>query len=190
MEKLPLFPLPSQILPEGMLPLRIFEQKYQRLIKESLNKYRGFGVVMVDNRKISNFGQIMPIGTRVEIVDFYTLADGLLGVTVHGVEKFRLHHIHVELDGLKVADIEPLPNWSEEAPNLTEQHLAEKLQDVFSQYPELDELYENKEFNNISWLCQRWLEILPMPVLEKQVLIENSSNRQSRAFLSRIIKHS
>ena len=37
-EQLPIFPLTSQVLPEGRMKLRIFEPRYIRLVKDSLQR--------------------------------------------------------------------------------------------------------------------------------------------------------
>jgi len=187
---LPLFPLPAHILPEGLLPLRIFENRYVRMVKESFVDDRGFGVCMVDAEKESDYGRILPIGTRVKIVDFYHLDDGLLGITVQGIERFRIDDIETEPDGLKVGRITYLPNWPDVALEQCDESLAERLHDVFDQYPELDELYHDKHYESLTWLCQRWIEILPMPVIDKQALIERNSVNPAREFLNRLIHSS
>jgi len=186
---LPLFPLPAHILPEGLLPLRIFESRYLRMVKESFVDDRGFGVCMIDSGKDKDYGRILPIGTRVRIIDFYHLDDGLLGVTVQGIERFRINAIDVEPDGLKIGRITYLPNWPDVATEQQDEPLAARLHDVFDQYPELDELYHQKHYDNLTWLCQRWLEILPMPVIDKQVLIERNNVNAAREFLTRLIDH-
>ena len=61
------------------------------------------------------------------------------------------------------------------------------LREVFEQYPELDELYPDKQFDDAAWLCQRWLEILPMPIYEKQMLIAKQNSEAARQFLRRLI---
>jgi Lon protease-like protein len=51
----------------------------------------------------------------------------------------------------------------------------------------LDELYPDKQFDDAAWLCQRWLEILPMPIYEKQMLIAKQNSEAARQFLRRLI---
>ncbi|MGC3836437.1 hypothetical protein ACPSKX_20620 [Moritella viscosa] len=52
--QLALFPLPSHILPNGRLPLRIIEDRYIRMIKDSTKSMIGFGIVMIDSKQIEN----------------------------------------------------------------------------------------------------------------------------------------
>ncbi|MGL5200585.1 MAG: LON peptidase substrate-binding domain-containing protein, partial [Aeromonas veronii] len=42
-------------------------------------------------------------------------------------------------------------------------------------------------FEDAAWLCQRWLEILPMPIYEKQMLIAKQNSEAARKFLHRLI---
>ena len=48
-------------------------------------------------------------------------------------------------------------------------------------------LREDKQFDDAAWLCQRWLEILPMPIYEKQMLIAKQNSEAARQFLRRLI---
>lgn len=186
-QSLALFPLPSHILPGGKLPLRLFEQRHMEMLKESFIEDQGFGIVMEESTVTGQSGRILPIGTRVKVIDFYTLNDGQLGITVQGLERFYIHQLHEEGGQLKRADVELLPNWPQCHSDDSDAVLATRLRDVFAQYPELDELYPDKRYDDAAWLCQRWLEILPMPVQEKQGLIAKQSSEAARHFLHKLI---
>ena len=45
--ELPMFPLGSVLLPGGVLPLHIFEVRYQQLLNHALETDRRFGVVLI-----------------------------------------------------------------------------------------------------------------------------------------------
>jgi hypothetical protein len=142
------------------------------MIKDSAKAMTGFGIVMIDANQTGPFGRISPIGTHVKIIDFYTLDDGFLGIIVEGIDRFIIDEITVEDDGLKIADIHYISNWPYQAITAQEHYLTEKLTDIFEQHPELDELYPAKEMDNASWISQRWLELLPIPVEQKQALLQ------------------
>ncbi len=173
--KLALFPLPSNILPGGRLPIRIVEDRYLRMLKESSKAMGGFGIVMIDTKNKSQFGKISPIGTHVKIIDFYSLDDGTLGIVVEGVERFLINEINIEKDGLKTARINYISNWPTVKLTAPDYHLTEKLNDVFKQHPELSTLYATKHMTDASWVSQRWLEILPLPIAQKQHLLQQSN---------------
>lgn len=85
MNEVMLFPLTSVVLPEGKMNLRIFEPRYIRMVKECSSKNMGFGVCLVGNDgDPKEVGNVSSIGSLVRIVDFETLSDGLLGITVVG----------------------------------------------------------------------------------------------------------
>ena len=89
LQPLALFPLPSHVLPGGKLPLRLFEPRHLQMLKESFINDQGFGIVMEEATTTGKSGRILPVGTRVKVTDFYTLNDGLLGVTA---EHHRAEH--------------------------------------------------------------------------------------------------
>ena len=47
-EELPLFPLTAHVLPDGRMPLRIFEARYLRMIQESYQRDHAFGMCMIN----------------------------------------------------------------------------------------------------------------------------------------------
>ena len=68
--EIPLFPLQGILYPSVSLPLQIFEQRYLRLIKESLAEEAPFGVVpIVEGREVGKTPEILFRGTQVTIVD-------------------------------------------------------------------------------------------------------------------------
>ena len=187
LQQLALFPLPSHILPGGKLPLRLFEPRHLQMLKASFIEDRGFGIVMEEATSTGTCGRILPVGTRVKVTDFYTLNDGMLGITVLGLERFCIHEMETDELGLRRAKVETLPNWPSTHSDFHDKLLVNRLREVFEQYPELDELYPEKRFEDAAWLCQRWLEILPMPIYEKQMLIAKQNSEAARKFLHRLI---
>ena len=105
-KQLHLFHSPAQLLPDGITQLRIVEQKHLRMVKESYKQQQGFGLIMLDHESREN-----AIGTRAEIIDFCTLDGGILGLTLKGVECFKIMTLKSENDDLEVAEVEYLPNW-------------------------------------------------------------------------------
>jgi Lon protease-like protein len=111
------------------------------------------------------------VGTLVKVVDFEQLADGFLGITVEGKQRFRIQQCWVEHDGLRKAEVELLDNW--QARQLEGEYacLGSQLRRVYRQFPQLEALYPEHFFNDISWVTQRWLELLPLDVTLYEALI-------------------
>lgn len=183
--KLALFPLSAHLLPGGIMPLRIFEPRYQRMIAEV--RQREFALCMLDLRQPEALRNMYPIATRVKIIDFDLLPDGLLGITVLGVDRVQITDLWQEDDGLRVGEVAPLPQWQSSRLNAEQHPLARALQDVFNDYPEYAALYQRPDWDDASWVVQRWLEVLPIPVVQKQWLVAAKDNRRALSLLSGLL---
>ena len=186
--KLALLPLTLHLLPEGRVPLRIFEPKYVRMVAEAGKDDRGFGIGMLEDPDDSGKGDLYMLGARVKIVDFYTLEDGLLGITVEATERFRIRELAQEADGLLQAEVDLLDNWRSCSLSPVEQILSDKLQEVFTEYPELAELHPEPRWQDAAWVTQRWLEVLPIKNDYTQLLMSEPSCRRALTFLLSMIR--
>ena len=105
-QEIPLFPLQRVLYPSVSLPMQIFEQRYLRLVKESLAAQTAFGVVpIMDGREVGSTPEISPRGTLVNIVDWSQLPNGLLGVVVKGMQRLTVGSTRVEADGLLLGKV-------------------------------------------------------------------------------------
>lgn len=181
--KLPLFPLPVCLLPEGYSQLRIFEPRYKRLVSEALKSGQGFGMCMLSDDGKS----ILPIGTVAHIIDFETLSDGLLGISIKGSHRFKINAIDLESDGLKRADVTLLPDWPAAQLGDDDEQLKQLLNKVMAQFPKQLRHYQESDFENAAWTCQRWLEILPLKSSEKQACIASTDHRATLKLLHYVI---
>ncbi|QIL89767.1 LON peptidase substrate-binding domain-containing protein [Microbulbifer harenosus] len=110
MSLIPLFPLHMALFPGVTLPLRIFEQRYLRLVSESLKTDTGFGVALIRSGREVGPAEVWPIGLYVRIVDWSQGEEGLLHIEVTGQSRFRVLETYSEDDGLLMADVEWLPD--------------------------------------------------------------------------------
>lgn len=186
--ELPLFPLSVVLFPGGPLPLRIFEPRYVDLVRYCVKESSPFGVLLI--RAGSEAGAVSStaeIGTTARIVDFYQLADGLLGITCMGERKFRVLKRWRRSDGLNVGEVE----WLKKEPALDLPgeylHLGELISKVL---PELGDMYANvdKHFTDAAWVGWRLAEILPIGLLEKQQCLEFDDPVQRLAWLNPLIQ--
>ena len=163
MKEVMLFPLTSVVLPEGKMNLRIFEPRYTRMVKECSLQNVGFGVCLVGSEGDPKaVGNVSSIGTLVTIVDFETLSDGLLGITVVGEKRFTVKRIRADSDGLRHAEVEWLDNWQRPLSSPDFIFLSHQLAHVYEQFPQLGTLYQHRFYDDPSWVVQRWLELLPL----------------------------
>jgi len=186
--KMPLFPLSSHILPAGRMALRIFEPRYVRMIKESCANNTGFVICML-NQKDSNTShhQVMPLGTVCKVVDFDVLPDGLLGITVEGVECVSICDIESDPDNLRKGICTPLPEWLCNV-ELNELHpIDQRLKEIFQKYPEVSSLYNETNFDDPMWVIHRWIELLPVGAEQKQHFISQGDCKKALSYLSQLI---
>jgi Lon protease-like protein len=81
----PLFPLPLVALPHELVPLHIFEQRYQTMFDELLERESEFGIVW------SAEGTLRQIGCACEITEILErMEDGRLNVLTRGTRPFRI----------------------------------------------------------------------------------------------------
>ncbi|WP_116474860.1 LON peptidase substrate-binding domain-containing protein [Zobellella maritima] len=186
--KLAILPLTLHLMPGGKLPLRIFESRYIRMVSEAAGTGNGFGIGMLDDEQGKRTHSLFMLGTRVQIVDFYSLADGLLGITVEGTERFLIRSLSQDADGLLQAEVSLLDNWQSCSLSSFERVLSDKLQEVFDEYPELAELHPSPRWTDAAWVTQRWLEVLPLGGHQTQLLMAEDNCRRALAFLMTMIK--
>ena len=189
--EVPLFPLSAHIFPGGKMALRIFEARYTRMVKEALREERGFGICMLNPRGDREQNtHIYPIGTYVKVIDFDLLDDGLLGITVEGINLFRIGKIRTEKDDLRIGQVVPMESWNDKMFSLEEPReiLEERLTQIIDSYPELKTLYPNAPTDEYSWVVYRWLELLPIKAADKQQLVGQSNPDSVVNFLEALIK--
>jgi len=89
--RLPLFPLPVVLLPGTRMPLHIFEQRYQDMVRDALAGDRRFGLVYHDWDEQGPFlSDEGTVGCLAEIREFETLEDGRSLIMVVGMERFEI----------------------------------------------------------------------------------------------------
>jgi len=188
---LALLPLSANVFPGGRMQLRIFEPRYIRMVKESLQEARGFAICMLNPKGDTAGNQhIFPIGTAVSIIDFESLADGTLGITVAGSNLVEIKSITAESDGLKTAQAILLTPWSSHITktDIEKAVLSDRLREVYAAYPDVAELYKETYFDDIGWLCARWLELLPLEPDVKQNLLASHSPRKISNYIYKLFE--
>jgi Lon protease-like protein len=84
-ERFPLFPLGLVLLPQELVPLHIFEDRYKLMIGECLDGEREFGIIWLSDDGLKQTGCAARIARVIERFE-----DGRLNILVQGTEPFRL----------------------------------------------------------------------------------------------------
>jgi Lon protease-like protein len=82
---LPLFPLGLVLLPEEVVPLHIFEERYKLMIGECLERETDFGIIWMSDDGLKDVGCTARVTQLLERMD-----DGRMNILVQGSEPFRL----------------------------------------------------------------------------------------------------
>jgi len=86
--KIPLFPLQTVLLPEFPLPLHIFEEKYKLLVDYCITNDTAFGVVFTIGNRIQK------VGCTAKIIQVYNkYDDGKLDILTLGQNRFKLLNV-------------------------------------------------------------------------------------------------
>jgi Lon protease-like protein len=172
LDDLPLFPLNTVLFPGGVLPLRVFEARYMDMTRECLKEDQPFGVCLIrEGREVGTPAKPEDVGCLAYITHWDMEQLGLLQLRTRGGQRFRVLDSSVAGQGLLRARVELLPDETDAdvpqqftaLPDLLRLVVADKSDAVFA---------EPHAFDSASWVGYRLSEILPVPLVAKQKLLE------------------
>jgi len=168
MNEIPLFPLKTVLLPANTLDLKIFEPRYLDMIAACLRENSPFGVVLIHRGEETGVDtDIYSIGTTSTINDWEHRADGLLGITALGVERFEILSTRTQADGLTLAEIKILEeNDSSEIPEQFH-YMLDLLEHMSAQQGRIRS--DDQAFCDILY---QLIYLLPLETALKQRLLE------------------
>jgi Lon protease-like protein len=112
------------------MSLHVFEERYQEMMRDSLDSGTSFGVVAIrDGKEVG--GEAVPrgVGTLARIVHVERLPDGRINLLITGASRFRVGR-RVAGKAYARAEVEYLEEESEGVPD----HLVASLQTTFNSY--------------------------------------------------------
>ncbi|MFT3744396.1 MAG: LON peptidase substrate-binding domain-containing protein [Pyrinomonadaceae bacterium] len=116
---LPLFPLPLVMLPNELLPLHIFEDRYRQMLRDVEHQGKFFGVIRFEP-ETSFDTQPAPgsVGCVAEIRESETTEDGRSNILTLGLVRFRLIDYVDSGEPYLVGDVEFFEDEIEDAAEL------------------------------------------------------------------------
>lgn len=184
--ELAIFPLPVYLLPGGVTQLRIFEPRYVRMVSESFKHGNGFVIcVYLDDEEYN----VPDWGARVEIIDFEQGKDGILHIKVRSEELVDIGAVCVETDGLRKAKCSSRAHWPDLPMTEDAEGLSALLKEVLTNVDVLNKNYVETDYDNLSWVCRRWLELIPIPMEDKLKFASFNSIGDAKTFLLSILKN-
>jgi Lon protease-like protein len=124
---LPLFPLPLVMLPNELLPLHIFEDRYRQMLRDVERERSFFGVVLADpDSPLADKPPVGSVGCVAEVRESELLPDGRSNILTLGVIRFRLLDYVESGDPYLVGDVEYFEDEAEDP-----EHLDPLSEEVF-----------------------------------------------------------
>jgi Lon protease-like protein len=183
-----LFPLQTVLFPGGLLPLRIFEQRYMDMAKECLKSGAAFGVCLIrSGAEVGAPATPEEVGCLARIVQWDMQQLGLLQVTAQGERRFRIVERRIEPGGLARARVKVLDDESDAA--VPARFAAcRRLIELVVQQRGADLFAAPLRFESSAWLSARLSEILPVPLAAKQKLMELDDSLQRLEILQKYLE--
>jgi Lon protease-like protein len=124
---LPMFPLGTVLFPHGLLPLHVFEPRYQALVRHCLAGDGQLGIVLIERGSEVGGGDVrFPVGTRGRVVEAVPLGDGRWYLLVVGADRIRVARWLPE-DPFPRADVELLADEDDGASGEGRRDAVERL---------------------------------------------------------------
>ena len=168
MAELPLFPLKTVLLPGNTLSLKIFEPRYLDMIAQCMREDSTFGIVLIfKGEETLSDTDIHSIGTTARVSDWQDRADGLLGITALGLERFEILSTRILDNGLTMAKFTILDESDED--KIPEQfyYMQELLDHISAQ-----EGRPPSEDLSFAEMMYQLIYLLPLDTNLKQRLLE------------------
>ena len=169
---LPIFPLNTVLFPGGLLPLRVFEQRYMDMVKTCLKDETPFGVCLIrEGEEVGTTALPHEVGCLARIVDWDMQQLGVLNLHVSGGQRFSIDEQRVEKRGLIVAQVtfmsaeesQPVPPELAACATVLK-GIVEKVGEGSFQKP--------FHYDDAVWVGYRLAEVLPLKLPAKQAMLE------------------
>lgn len=179
------FPLNTVLFPGGMLPLKIFEQRYLEMTKVCIADNREFGVCLIkEGRETGTPAVPQEVGCLARIAQWDMPQLGVFQLNVEGTQRFRIARSRVEKNGLVCAIVERMPADAEVPPR--EGLCGEVLKAIIEKVGPAHFPAPHR-FDDAAWIGYRLSEVLPLSLDTKQQLLGMSDPQARLTQLSRIL---
>jgi uncharacterized protein len=188
MPEIAIFPLRAVLFPGGLLPLKIFEQRYLDMTKVCIRDGAPFGVSLIrDGAEVGAPALPYPTGCTARIAEWDMPHLGLFELACRGEQVFRILEHWTLKSGLLQAHVElmnlpaplTLPGEYQSQRDLLERIIEKFGAERFPAPVQLD---------NGDWVACRLAEVLPLEVEFKQALLEADGPLERLGMLSEFLR--
>ena len=168
---LPIFPLNAVLFPGGLLPLRIFEQRYMDMIKACLKNNQSFGVALIKDGSEIGAATTEEVGCVATVIDWDMQELGILNVKALGVERFVIADTWILDSGLMMAKVNRVSAEPATALATKNQTCAQILRQIIERLG-AENFNSPLAYDDAVWVSYRLAEVLPLKLLAKQQMLE------------------
>ena len=180
-----IFPLNTVLFPGGVLPLRVFEQRYIEMTKICIGENRAFGVSLIkEGKEVGTPAVPQEIGCLARITQWDMPQLGVFHLITEGTQRFRITGSSLQKNGLISARIETLPDDPEVAP--MDKFCGEVLKAIIEKIGACHFPAPHR-FNDAAWIGYRLSEVLPLSLEIKQQLLQIADPHARLSQLSGIL---
>lgn len=185
---IPIFPLNTVLYPGGMLPLRIFEQRYLEMTRDCLRDTTPFGVCRIrEGAEVGTPALPEAVGCTAVIAEWEMPHLGVFHLKTKGWNRFRIRNQATQPDGLIRAEVEVLEeisgNANDDALVLCRRVLEQIVSRLGTEY-----FFAPLAYDQPRWVSYRLAEVLPLALEEKQALLEMHGDYERLLRLYRLLK--
>lgn len=188
--ELPIFALNTVLFPGGRLPLRIFEPRYVRLMKECVRDDTPFGVCLIkDGNEVGDPAVPETLGCSARITHWDMPKMGLFQIVSVGERVFQVQSLRVEQDGLIRAGVA----YVEEPAALLVPEELEGCREVLRQIIErigASHFPSPIRLDDADWVSYRLGELLPVGSDLKQRLLSTRDPLDRLSLIDRLLDES
>lgn len=164
-----IFPLNTVLFPDGVLPLKIFEQRYLEMTKACLRDNAPFGACLIrEGEEVGAPAVPERVGCLATITQWDMPQLGLFQLLTRGSERFRILETRIARNGLMSASVEM---FHAEAPAAMDPTCREVLSLIIekvgaAQFP------APLKLDDPAWVAYRLAEVLPLEMTVRQHILE------------------
>lgn len=172
--QLPLFALNTVLFPGGILPLKVFEQRYVEMTKRCMRDNSHFGVCLIrEGREVGDPAVTASIGCTASITQWEVPHPNLFHLVAAGERRFRIVRTEVAALGLLVCEAELL---SEETANEAPDALCHKVLTALIERFGAERFPTPLRLDDAAWVAFRLAEVLPLSMAVRQQLLETETS--------------
>lgn len=178
-----LFPLNTILFPDGVLPLRVFETRYVDMVRNCMKSGAPFGVIGIKSgQETGSAAEPYSVGTLARITDWDMPEFGVLLIQTHGGQRFHIEETrNLPNQGLEaritLIDADAAADGGAALPACA-RVLRVVIDDLLERTREeqgehfINPFSEPHRLDDAAWVANRWCEMLPIALQEKQQLLE------------------